>query len=229
MTGMNNLTICCPSNWLADRVRRSFLKDAKVERVFNGIDTTGVFYPRPVHYARDRHDLGSSRVLLAVASNLADPVKGLDWLLKLADRLRDVPVTLVLIGLEEPVQAPNIVSIPPTKDQNALAEYYSAADLLVLPSRKETFSLVCAEALACGASVVGFDSGAPTEIAPPGYGAFVPYGDLEGLEDAIRNELFGVTRLASRDECRRFAVDRYGDSTMAANYLDVYERAIDRR
>jgi putative colanic acid biosynthesis glycosyltransferase len=195
LSGWKQLVICCPSQWLADRVRRSFLGDLAIERVFNGINTEGAFYPRPSEDVRSRLGLGTSRVLLAVASNLADPAKGGDWMLKLSERMRDVPL-------------------------------YSVADLLVLPSRRETFSLVCAEALACGTPVVGFSSGAPAEVAPAGYGIFVPHGDLDGLEHVIRQELFGLPTLYSREQCRQFAVERYSDTIMSESYLDVYRMAL---
>jgi putative colanic acid biosynthesis glycosyltransferase len=226
LSGWKQLVICCPSQWLADRVRRSFLGDLAIERVFNGINTEGAFYPRPSEDVRSRLGLGTSRVLLAVASNLADPAKGGDWMLKLSERMRDVPIKLVLVGLDEPIELPNVIAMPAVSDQNTLAELYSVADLLVLPSRRETFSLVCAEALACGTPVVGFSSGAPAEVAPAGYGIFVPHGDLDGLEHVIRQELFGLPTLYSREQCRQFAVERYSDTIMSESYLDVYRMAL---
>jgi len=46
----------------------------------------------------------------------------------------------------------------------ALVRYYAAADVMVLPSRTETFGLVLLEALACGVPVAAFPSAGPTDV-----------------------------------------------------------------
>ena len=44
-TGVPNLTLITPSEWLANLVRNSFLKEYPVTVIHNGIDTT-IFKPR---------------------------------------------------------------------------------------------------------------------------------------------------------------------------------------
>jgi glycosyltransferase involved in cell wall biosynthesis len=46
----------------------------------------------------------------------------------------------------------------------ALVRHYAAADVMVLPSRTETFGLVLLEALACGVPVAAFPSAGPTDV-----------------------------------------------------------------
>jgi 1,2-diacylglycerol 3-alpha-glucosyltransferase/glucuronosyltransferase len=46
----------------------------------------------------------------------------------------------------------------------ALVRHYAAADVLVLPSRTETFGLVMLEALACGVPVAAYPSAGPTDV-----------------------------------------------------------------
>jgi glycosyltransferase involved in cell wall biosynthesis len=46
----------------------------------------------------------------------------------------------------------------------ALVRHYAAADVMVLPSRTETFGLVLLEALACGVPVAAFPSAGPDEV-----------------------------------------------------------------
>jgi glycosyltransferase involved in cell wall biosynthesis len=46
----------------------------------------------------------------------------------------------------------------------SLVRYYAAADVMVLPSRTETFGLVLLEALACGVPVAAFPSAGPTDV-----------------------------------------------------------------
>jgi glycosyltransferase involved in cell wall biosynthesis len=46
----------------------------------------------------------------------------------------------------------------------ALVSHYAAADVMVMPSRTETFGLVLLEALACGVPVAAFPSAGPTDV-----------------------------------------------------------------
>jgi glycosyltransferase involved in cell wall biosynthesis len=46
----------------------------------------------------------------------------------------------------------------------ALVAHYAAADVMVLPSRTETFGLVLLEALACGVPVAAYPSAGPTDV-----------------------------------------------------------------
>jgi glycosyltransferase involved in cell wall biosynthesis len=46
----------------------------------------------------------------------------------------------------------------------ALVRHYAAADVMVLPSRTETFGLVMLEALACGVPVAAFPSAGPNDV-----------------------------------------------------------------
>jgi glycosyltransferase involved in cell wall biosynthesis len=46
----------------------------------------------------------------------------------------------------------------------ALVRHYAAADVMVLPSRTETFGLVLLEAMACGVPVAAFPSAGPNDV-----------------------------------------------------------------
>ena len=49
-------------------------------------------------------------------------------------------------------------------DHNKLPDIYSSADLLVLPSKFDTFSLVVLEAQSCGLPVVAYNTKGPKDI-----------------------------------------------------------------
>jgi glycosyltransferase involved in cell wall biosynthesis len=87
--------------------------------------------------------------------------------------------------------------------------------LLVVPSRRETFSLVTGEALASGTPVVATRCGGPEEILTSETGVLADVDDPASLAVAIETAL---SRSFDREKLRRFAVDRFG-AAAAANRL----------
>ncbi|PIE24847.1 MAG: glycosyltransferase [Neptuniibacter caesariensis] len=226
--GFHNLTIVTPSHWLARRVKQSFLSDFDIRVVYNGVDTDSIFFPRNSDYLVEKYGLHRKKIVLAVAPNLMDERKGGQWILDLASYYGD-DVFFVLIGVKEEVvlNCPmNVVCLPRTKNQSELAEFYSLADVLILTSQKETFSLVTAEGLSCGLPVIGFDSGAPAEVAPAGYGLFSVYGDVVALKNNLDAFLKGDIEFKNKEECRSFAVDNYSNRTMMDAYFCIYTEVL---
>lgn len=70
----------------------------------------------------------------------------------------------------------NVILLGKVTNQELLAKYYSMANLTILTSQFETFSMVCAESLCSGTPVVGFKAGAPEQISIQQYSEFVEYG-----------------------------------------------------
>lgn len=198
-TGME-LTIITPSNWLADQVRQSFLKDYPVKVISNGIDLS-VFSKRKSDF-RVRYGIEDKYMLLGVAFNWG-PRKGLDVFIRLAKRLDPAKFQIVLVGTNHAVdkQLPsNIISIHRTASQTELAEIYTAADLFVNPTREEVLGLTNLEAQACGTPVVTFCTGGSPECVGEHSGVVVARNDENALYNAImeiqQNQPFAA------DNCR---------------------------
>ena len=112
-----------------------------------------------------------------------------------------------------------------------LARSYAAADVLVLPSRAESYGMVVAEALARGLPVVAADVGGVPEALGHGAdgarpGLLVPPGDPVALRDAIRawledTDLRVRLRRAARE--RRESLADWSTTTSAV--ADVLGRA----
>lgn len=221
------LSLVSPSRWLATRMGESLVGERPVEVVPNGLDTS-VFRSRDVVTLRSEMGLQGKYCVLALGSGLLSERKGGRWVIELAKRFAGEDVVFLMVGVDQiPSLLPsNVIMHPRISDQNRLAEFYSLCDVLVLPSEKETFSMVSAEALACGLHVIGFDSGAPKEVAPPGYGSFVPYGDLDGLETLLRNVRQGLGGLLPRSACVEFARNHYSAESMVSGYEAIYKKLI---
>jgi len=68
-----------------------------------------------------------------------------------------------------------------------LARYYSMADVTVLTSKKETYSMVTVESLCCGTPVIGFKAGGPEQIAILEYCRFCEHGDIQTVVCKMRS------------------------------------------
>ncbi|MGM9642822.1 MAG: glycosyltransferase [Eubacteriales bacterium] len=182
-TGVDNMTIITPSKWLADLVKKSFLKEYPIKVVHNEIDRD-VFKPTPGCF-REKHNLVNKHVILGVAS-VWGKRKGLDDFIKLSAMLDD-SCRIVLVGLSKKQikQLPNqIIGIQRTNSTGELAEIYTAADVFVNTSKEETFGMTTIEALACGTQVIVYKDTACEEIANE-YGGIVVEQNLEELKDAV--------------------------------------------
>lgn len=222
--------LVAPSEWLAERMRESIIRQMPISVVPNGLDVA-TFCRCDTKELRSSLGLTNEYVVLSVGADLLSELKGGRWVLELARRNPNAGIVFLMVGVEQvPRQIPpNVRMIPRIFDQSLLAEYYSLADVLLLTSTKETFSMVSAESLACGTPVIGFDSGAPKEVALPGFGEFVPYSDLEALESLLLRVKSGEARLMSSTACEQFARDRYSKDAMVYAYESIYQQLIKRR
>lgn len=220
---LHPLIITTPSKWLADRVKQSFLNDANIRVVYNGIDVDTVFFPRNYEDLLLRYKLDNKKIILSVAPNIMDERKGGRWVVETASHF-DKSHIFIMIGADGRIKdlPENVISIPRTTNQEELAKFYSLADVLLLTSQKETFSLVTAESLACGTPVVGFESGAPSEVAPKGYGYFVPYGDVRAIVEVLRGIFSNKTPMNNASNCKEFAAEKYSNQSMYTTFLNLY-------
>lgn len=183
-TGVNNMTLVTPSQWLADIVKQSFLKNYPVKVINNGIDL-GVFKPTESNF-REKYNCEDKYILLGVAFGWGKR-KGLDVFIELAKKL-DNGFQIVLVGTDDNVDKllpDNIISIHRTQNQKELAEIYTAADLFVNPTREENYPTVNMESLACGTPVLTFNTGGSPEILDESCGSVVECDDINGLYNEI--------------------------------------------
>lgn len=223
----DRLHLAAPSRWLANRMTQSMVGDKPISVVHNGLNLD-VFHPRDTLALKAQWGLTNEYVVLSLGSDLMSELKGGRWVLELARRCENPSVVFFLVGVDRmPENLPaNVRVIPRVYDQELVAAYYSLADLLLLTSNKETFSMVSAESLACGTPIIGFDSGAPTEVAAPGFGLFVPYGDLSALEALLGQACHQELALMPPEACTQFAKDRYAKEVMVRAYADIYRQLL---
>ena len=222
-TGVKNLTIVTPSQWLADLVKQSFLKDYPIKVIHNGIDLT-VFKPTPSDF-RKKYGIPENKFILLGGAFGWGARKGLDVFIELAHRLDKEKFQIVLVGTDNNVdkQLPKeIISIHRTQNQAELAEIYSAADLFVNPTREENYPTVNMEAIACGTPVVTFRTGGSPECISEKTGSVTGYNDIDALQKEI--ERICETKPFSKEDCITRAKE-FDENVRFKEYLELYKEA----
>lgn len=184
-SGVKNMTLITPSQWLADLVKESFLGEYPVEVHYNKIDTN-VFKPTPSDF-RKRYGLQNKKIVLGVAS-IWDERKGLNDFLKLSEML-DERYTIVLVGLSKKQLKnlpKNIIGISRTNSTKELAEIYTAADAFVNPTYEDNYPTVNLESQACGTPCITYRTGGSIESVDEDCIAEV--GDILGLCKIIQSK-----------------------------------------
>lgn len=190
---VSNLTITTPSNWLADQVKMSFLKDYQIKVINNGIDLN-VFKPTKTIDIFTKYNIPKDKKILLGVAGVWGPGKGLDVFTELA-KIIDNKKTIVLVGLKEKqlLNLPeNIIGIKRTENIEELINIYTQADIFINPSIEETFSLVTLEAMACGTPAIVSDSTATKELIAEGTGFIIKKNNikqyLEFIADILKEE-----------------------------------------
>jgi len=232
-TGVKNLTIVTPSEWLADLVKQSFLKEYPVCVIPNGIDLaqfqpveeneTGELSAQALQNEGARI-LPEKKVLLGVA-NVWENRKGLPYFERLAKELPS-EYQIVLVGVSAKqknalIKAfPSERLLPVTRTENVrqLAALYTRADLYVNATLEDNFPTTNLEALACGTPVLTFDTGGSKESLTTDCGKAVKKGDFEALKKAC----IDMTAIEKPVEACLMRAKEFDKDIRFREYLELY-------
>jgi D-inositol-3-phosphate glycosyltransferase len=172
------------------------------------------------------------------------PIKGIDRLLKTFSFLKHHPrVRLMMVG-GDGEQSPMVqkllseakeldirsqLTFAGRIDQKKLPLYYSAADVLVVPSYYESFGMVALEALACGTPVVTTPVGDMEMIVKDGVTGYVAAdSDPQQIACHIESVLFKQKLNGFSPERIRASVTGFSWASSASKMLEAYRTAAGR-
>lgn len=240
----------------ADLVRALGIAEDRLRIVHPGVALPAAPQsPEALNAFRERHGLGSARVLLSIGrlthrKGLREFVReALPGIVQAAPDvvlavIGDAPTDSLLAGVQsrESIQAEaeaagvgqHLRFLGVITDPQALACAYESAALHVFPVRQlpgdpEGFGMVAIEAAAHGLPTVAFATGGIVDAVAEGRsGRLVAPGDYDGLRDAVLavlRDCEGAWREPARDFARQFAWSRFGAALWHS--LAVVENAAD--
>lgn len=174
-----------------------------------GVDTTR-FYPIPKDEAVEFIGTPAKQCMLLYVGRI-EPLKGIDTLIESMAIMKQrgildiFPLCLAIIGgdpdvsdeqmtaemerlqaMRESFGIDDMIMFLGKQDQDTLQYYYSAAEVVVVPSHYESFGMVALESMACGTPVVASETGGLAFLVKDGETGFhVPAADPDALADRL--------------------------------------------
>lgn len=226
--GLKSLTIVPVSEWLADNMSQSHLKNRPIEVIHNGIDIN-VFKPVVTTPIKNKRIEGK-KILLAAASVWSD-AKGLRDYIKLSGILPPNDYIIVLVGLMESQIASlpqTIIGLPRTQNVTELVQLYSMAHIVMSLSYSETFGLSIVEGMACGTPAIVYNNTAQKYLIDEQTGLAVETGDIVGVAEAVK--MLDAKIEANAEEisvdCRKRAGDYYDKNKNYQSYISLYNKLL---
>lgn len=222
------------SNDLINETRQLLDITTPIDLTYNFVDKR-VYYPREAASLRSDYAAPHEKILMHI-SNFR-PVKRVGDVIDIFARVSEkVPSKLLLVG-----EGPELSKIQCKIRQLGLedrvnflgkqedvAQVISMADLLLLPSEKESFGLVALEAMACGVPTIGSNAGGIPELVTHGETGFLsPIGDVEDMaKNAERLLLDEKLHEQFKQACIFRARNEFCNDLITTQYEHIYYRVL---
>lgn len=193
------LTIISPSNWIADKAKKSeAFSSRRVKTIRYNLDKN-TFKIRDLKFSRDLFQIPQDKKIILVASqDLSISRKGVSFVEEVLKHSNLENFVFVFAGSNLKIKHSNIVSVGTINDEIMMSCLYSAADYFLLPSTLDNLPNTLLESLYCGTPVIAFKIGDFDEIFEcNNIGILVNEGDVNELKkvfDEINNNEFFFDR-----------------------------------
>jgi glycosyltransferase involved in cell wall biosynthesis len=234
------MTIVCPSQWLAGEARSSrILKNKSISVIPNGVNLKQY---RPIKRIIARTLFGfppdETIILFGGMAATTDPNKGFLHVQEALKRLEALTsckkIRLVVFGANKPAQSINapapINFIGRLHDDLSLALLYSSADVTLAPSLQENLGNIIIESMACGTPVVAFKIGGNIDIIDHKINGFLsyPYEDgslAEGIAWIINDKIrWSKMSEMAREKCE----NKFDIEYVSKQYFELYSEILRR-
>jgi len=231
-----NLTVLCPSSWMAEKAKESgmFNSNVAIHVIPNCVDTN-IYKPQKQDVLVDELKLtsGKMRILFGAINSLSDERKGGKYLIEVLKRIESSFPTLVdeiellVFGTEKSEQLKqlpfNVTFLGYVRDEDLLAKIYGVADLFLVTSQEDNLPNTILESLACSTPVVAFNIGGIKDMIrhqENGYLA-IPF-DVEDYVNGVVSLLKHKHIQEIRTVCRETVLDHFSVEVVASQHIDLY-------
>jgi len=229
-----NIDLIVLSKWMKDIVSASpIFSNSNINLIPNGLNTD-IFKPYDKKSARIFFSINQSAkiILFGGISAKSDFNKGYDLLMQCFTNIYQDNIELVIFGEkknnETYINGFKITNIGYLNDEESLAMLYSSADLVIVPSRQESFSQVCLESISCGTPVVAFDYSGPRDIIQHQTNGYLakPY-DPKDLAIGIEWILQSLSKSNELSlKAREIAIEKFDIKKVAQSHIELYNRIL---
>lgn len=228
--------IVTPGRWMADCAQDSVLfRDASITVIPNPIEMDHLWCPVPQDFARRVLGLRQDKKYILSGSAGGMPhLKGEDLFKQAMTKVvasEPDSIELLIFGQYQPLNNSDwpckVHWLGPVRDDHVMTLIYSAADVMMVPSRQDNLPNTAIEAHACGVPVVAFNiGGLPDIVEHQKSGWLAPAFDTEDLAKGILWVLSDQNRWG---ELSNFALtiaqERFSTKVVIEQYMRVYEQA----
>tara|TARA_B100000401_G_scaffold86884_1_gene55288 strand:- start:4516 stop:5742 length:1227 start_codon:yes stop_codon:yes gene_type:complete len=229
------LNIVAVSNWLAECAKKSLLmKDWPVSVIPNCLDTE-IWKPEDKKLARNLLGLPKDEFIIAFGTYGANSEyhKGFDLLAEALNHLRDDRnnAMLAIYGQTTPKKPKDLgfktKFMGHFNDELSLRLFYSAIDVLVVPSRVESFGQTASESMACGNPVVAFDTTGLKDIVDHKVNGYLakPF-ETEDLANGIKYIMNSSEYVELCNNAREKAKKKFDSTVVARQYEQLYNEIL---
>jgi N-acetyl-alpha-D-glucosaminyl L-malate synthase BshA len=227
-------SVTAVSNDLIQETKRLLNIERDIDLVYNFVDKRE-YYPRPDAQLRSNYAEPHEKIVMHI-SNFR-PVKRVHDVIQTFARIQEkIPAKLLLVG--EGPDLPKIQALVYELNlsdkvvflgkQEEVALVISMADLMLLPSEKESFGLVALEAMACGVPTVATYAGGLPELITHGEtGYLAKIGDVDTMANYAITFLRDPKRKEEmRELCLIRAREHFCNNIITSQYENIYYRIL---
>lgn len=139
----------------------------------------------------------------------------------------DGPMRSIYKNLSNSLGLNNLIHWKGAVERKKIPYFFNNCDAFILPSRHESFGVVCAEAIASGKPIIVTKCGGPEYIVNKTNGILVDANDIAQLSLAIKNMFLNIGEYDSY-EIRQDFERRFSPNIICLKIFEVYNQVIDQ-
>ncbi len=217
---IKNLTVTGVSQWILDEGKRGIFHKNNGVVIYNGVDTE-LFCPTSSDL-RKKYNCEDKFVIIAPANKMLNPVNK-DVFKRVVESLDDNTVIWLLACPKEKQNGlpDKVVPINYITEREELIKLYSAADVMLNPTREESLSLLNVECMSCGTPVITFKNTGVKETVDNISSFSVENDDTEAILEKL-NEIKEKGKSYYSVNCRKHVAEKFEKKENYNRYIDLY-------